>query len=177
MDHFLSLIYGDYDNFPNESYKDSHKKDYNERYDALQVFFKNLNFKNIRLSKEFEINENPNDNFFYILTDIVDFEVNNNIHEWSKVLLKIDCMHYIKNNDNCFLIFLHDNDEIKNRLSPKIEEFSKNYGIFRNKIMSFSYNDLTYEMVYNLISNNRKDTFNIVYENWSEDGNVYYPNL
>ena len=89
MDHFLSLIYGDYDNFPNESYKDSHKKDYNERYDALQVFFKNLNFKNIRLSKEFEINENPNDNFFYILTDIVDFEVNNNIHEWSKVLLRI----------------------------------------------------------------------------------------
>ena len=74
----------------------------------MSIFhLKNLNFQNIRLSKEFEINENPNDNFFYVLTDIVDFEVNNNIHEWSKVLLKIDCMHYIKNNDNCFLIFFH----------------------------------------------------------------------
>ena len=47
-------------------------------------------------------------------------------------------MHYIKNNDNCFLIFLHDSDEIKNRLSPKIEEFSKKYGVFRNKIIDLS---------------------------------------
>jgi hypothetical protein len=164
MDHFLSLIYGDYDNFPKESYKDSVKKDYNERYETLQMFFKNLNFKNIRLSKEFEINENPNDNFFYILTDIIDFDVNDNIHEWDKVLLKKDGMDYIINNDNCFLIFLHDNDEIKNSLSSKIDEFAKKYRIFRKKIMSFSYSDLTYEMVYNLISNNRQDTFNIVYE-------------
>jgi hypothetical protein len=177
MDHFLSLIYGDYDNFPKESYKDSVKKGYNERYETLQMFFKNLNFKNIRLSKEFEINENPNDNFFYILTDIIDFDVNDNIHEWDKVLLKKDGMDYIINNDNCFLIFLHDNDEIKNSLSSKIDEFAKKYRIFRKKIMSFSYSDLTYEMVYNLISNNRQDTFNIVYENWSEDGNSYYPNL
>lgn len=177
MDHFLSLIYGDYDNFPIDSYLNSTKKDYNVRYEELQNFFTDLGFKNIRLSQNFDINENPNDNFFYVITDIVDFEVNENIHEWDKVLLKKDGMDYIMNQNNCYLIFLHENEQLKNKLSSKIDDFAKNYRIFRNKIMSFTFNELSYDLVYNLISNNKQDTFNIVYENWSEDGNTYYPNL
>jgi hypothetical protein len=177
MDYFLSLIYGDYDNFPIESYKNSLKNDYLKKYDDLISYFNNLGFNNIRLSKEFEIGENPNNNFFYVLTDIVDFEVNNNIHERDKVLLKKECMDFIMNNDNCFLIFLHENDIIKNYLVSKIDDFAKSYRILRHKIMSFSYNDLSYELVSNLINNTRQDTLNIVYENWSEDGNTYYPNL
>ena len=177
MGYFLSLIDGDFDNFPIESYKNSFKKDYNQKNAELSSYLKNLGFQNIRLSKEFEINENPNDNFFYVVTDIIDFEVNNNIHEWDKVLLKKEGMDFIMNNDNCFLIFLHEDDEIKNKLSIKIDEFAIKYRIFRHKIMSFSYNDLTFDLVNNLINNVKQDTFNIVYENWSEDGNVYYPNL
>ncbi len=177
MNHFLSLIYGDFDNFPIENYKDSNKLDYNEKYYKLKLHFNNLGFKNVRLSQTFEIYENPNDNFFYFITDIIDFDVNDNIHEWDKVLLKKDCIDYIMNNNNCYLIFLHETDEIKQNLSAKIDLFAQKYRIFRNKIMSFTYSEFTYDLAYNLISNVKQDTFNIVYEDWSEDGNTYYPNL
>jgi len=177
MNHFLSLIYGDFDNFPIENYKDSNKLDYNEKYDKLKLHFNNLGFKNVRLSQTFEIYENPNDNFFYFITDIIDFDVNDNIHEWDKVLLKKECIDYIMNNSNCYLIFLHETDEIKQNLSAKIDLFAQKYRIFRNKIMSFTYSEFTYDLTYNLISNVKQDTFNIVYEDWSEDGNTYYPNL
>jgi len=177
MNHFLSLIYGDFDNFPIENYKDSNKLDYNEKYDKLKLHFNNLGFKNVRLSQTFEIYENPNDNFFYFITDIIDFDVNDNIHEWDKVLLKKECIDYIMNNNNCYLIFLHETNEIKQNLSAKIDLFAQKYRIFRNKIMSFTYSEFTYDLAYNLISNVKQDTFNIVYEDWSEDGNTYYPNL
>ena len=63
----------------------------NDLYDMLKPNYTEPTVKNPVMNIMLpEINENPNDNFFYILTDIVDFEVNNNIHEWSKVLLKID---------------------------------------------------------------------------------------
>lgn len=177
MNHFLSLIYGDYDNFPIQNYKNSYKSNYLDKYDKLKEHFKELGFKNIRLSQTFEINENPNDNFFYFITDIIDFDVDDDIFEWDKVLLKRECMDFIMNNNNCYLVFLHETDEIKQLLSNKIDEFAKKYRIFRNKIMSFTFNELTYDLLYNLISDVKQDTFNIVYEDWSEDGNTYYPNL
>ena len=124
MNHFLSFIYGDYDNFPIENYKNSKKLYYNEKYEKLKFHFNSLGFENVRFSQSFEINENPNDRFFYFITDIIDFEINNNIHEWDKVLIKKECMDSIMNNDNCYLIFLHENNDIKQFLSTKIDLFA-----------------------------------------------------
>ena len=178
MNHYLSIIAGDYDNFKNESYKNGLKPNYESKQQNLKTFFCDvLGFKHIRYTDTFEINENPNDNFFYFVNDIIDFDVEDNMHDWNNAILKKDCMDKIINNENCFLVFIHENDTSKNQLAGKIDNLAKVHRIHRHKIMSFTYGELTHDLVNNLISNVKLDTFNIVYENWSEDGNSYFANL
>ena len=115
MNYYLSIIAGDYDNFNNESYINGIKLTYEHKQEKLKKYFSNiLGIQHIRYTDTFEINENPNDNFFYFVTDIIDFNIEENAHDWNNIVLKKDCIDKIINNENCFLVFIHENDTLKN---------------------------------------------------------------
>jgi len=166
MNYYLSIIDGEYDFIGNKS-----------ENIKLSSYFKKIGFNNIRFSSLEDAHENPNDNFFYFIEDVNDLTINeNNRNFWVDSNFKRELSDNFLNSNNVYIIFLNkegsDNLILNNKIDTLLNDSNR-----RKKIFVYNENELTYDILYSLITDINYETLNIVYDKWSENGNTFHANL
>ena len=172
MGHFFNLIYGDYDRINHIHYHNQIKKSNDEKFESTKSLLTNVGVKNIRKCTLDSISENPNENYFYILTGLETFNVFSTEVTDDELPFETKLRNEYWNHNNIHIIFIgkseffDDFTKIIRKMNMPSDRF---YLLDENKINESYFN--------NLISSKKRDTLNIVYDNWNEDCSIYYPNL
>jgi hypothetical protein len=172
MGHFFNLIYGDYDRINHIHYHNQIKKSNDEKFESTKSLLINVGVKNIRKCTLDSISENPNENYFYILTGLETFNVFSTEVTNNELPFETKLRNEYWNHDNIHIIFIgkseffDDFTKIITKINMPSDRF---YLLDENKINESYFN--------NLINSKKRYTLNIVYDNWNKDCIVYYPNL
>jgi hypothetical protein len=172
MGHFFNLIYGDYDKINHIHYHNQIKKSNDEKFESIKSLLTNVGVKNIRKCTLDSISENPNEKYFYILTGLETFDTFSPEVSNDELPFETKLRNEYWNRDNINIIFIgkseffSDFTKIVKKMNLPSDRF---YLLDENKINESYFNDLN--------SSKKRDTLNIVYDNWNEDYSMCYPNL
>jgi hypothetical protein len=172
MGHFFNLIYGDYDRINHIHYHNQIKKSNDEKFESIKSLLTNVGVKNIRKCTLDSISENPNEKYFYILTGLETFDTFSPEVSNDELPFETKLRNEYWNHDNINIIFIgkseffSDFTKIVKKMNLPSDRF---YLLDENKLNESYFNDLN--------NSKKRDTLNIVYDNWNEDYSMYYPNL
>ena len=173
MGYFLNIICEDLDNIKDVDYIDQKKQTVNERLGYIVSILNKFNFTKYRFSTLEDCRENPNENYFYFLTNL------SNMSSYSDPYLHFDSLPLtpdfrgnLISQKNLFLLLVDLNDTKTSFLN-----IINRLGIEENKLLIHRENEINLFLIDSLINKNPKKTLNVVYDKWSEDNNVYYANL
>ena len=173
MGYFLNIICEDLDNIMDVDYVNQKKQTTQEKLDYVVSFLDKLNFTKYRFSTLADCRENPNENYFYFLTNLNDMSSYNDQYlHFDKLPLTNDFRGNLHGQKNLFLVLI-DINNTKNAFYNIIGRL----GYEDNKLITVTENDFNNDLINSMINKNWKKTFNIVYDRWSEDNNIYYANL
>jgi hypothetical protein len=173
MGYFLNIICEDLDNIKDVDYLNQKKQTIQEKLDCVIGFLNKINFTKYRFSTLADCRENPNEMYFYFLTNLTNMSsyTDEYLH-FNSLPLTDDFRGNLKNQDNLFLVLVDiggTEDSFLNIL--------KRLGLENTKLLTITENNFTIEFINSLINKNKKKTFNIVYDRWSDDNSTYYANL
>jgi hypothetical protein len=172
MGHFFNLIYGDYDRINHIHYHNQIKKSNDEKFESIKSLLTNVGVKNIRKCTLDSISENPNEKYFYILTGLETFNVFSPEVSNDELPFETKLRNEYWNRDNINIIFIGKSEFFSDftKIITKINLPSDRFYLLDENNINESYFN-------NLINSKKRDTLNIVYDNWNEDCSMCYPNL
>ena len=164
MGYFLNIICEDLDNIKDVDYLNQKKQTIQEKLDCVIGFLNKINFTKYRFSTLADCRENPNEMYFYFLTNLTNMSsyTDEYLH-FNSLPLTDDFRGNLKNQDNLFLVLVDiggTEDSFLNIL--------KRLGLENTKLLTITENNFTIEFINSLINKNKKKTFNIVYDRWSD---------
>jgi len=173
MGYFLNIICEDLDNIKDVDYIDQKKQTIQEKLDYVVSFLNKMNFTTYRFSTLEDCRENPNEMYFYFLTNLSNMSsyTDEYLH-FDSLPLTNDFRGNLHGQDNLFLVLI----DVKGTENGFLN-IIRRLGLENTKLQTITENNFTIEFVYSLINKNKKETLNIVYDRWSEDNKIYYPNL
>jgi len=173
MGYFLNIICEDLDNIKDVDYIDKKKQTIQEKLEYVVKFLNKINFTKYRFSTLEDCRENPNEMYFYFLTNLSDMSsyTDEYLH-FDSLPLTNDFRGNLKGQDNLFLVLIDINGTNDGFLN-----IVRRLGLENTKLLTITENNFTIEFINSLINKNKKRTLNIVYDRWSEDNSTYYANL
>lgn len=172
MGYFFNLIYGNYDRVNEIHYQNQTIKTEEVKFEYVKSLLNNIGVNNIRKCTLDSVSENPNENYFYVLTGFESFNMLTEEITNDELPLDTKLRNMYWNHDNIRIIFIGQ-PELFNDITKVINKIN----LPTERFYVANENDLNYNYFNDLINIKKRDTLNVVYDQWSEDLNIYYPNL
>jgi hypothetical protein len=152
MGYFLNIICEDLDNIKDVDYIDQTKQTIQEKLDYVVSFLNKMNFTRYRFSTLEDCRENPNEMFFYFLTNLSDMSsyTADDLH-YDELPLTNDFRGNLKGQDNLFLVLI-DIEGTENGFLNIIRRL----GLENTKLQTITKNNFTIEFVNSLINKKKK---------------------
>jgi hypothetical protein len=172
MGYFFNVICGNYDRVNDSHYYNGIKKNEDERFEEITLMLSSVGINNVRKSNLDSISENPNENYFYILNGFESFNILTPDIGHDELPLETKLRNMYWNHDNLRIIFI-GNPEIFNDVTKVITKIN----LPTERFYLLNEKELNNSFFTNLINIKKRETLNIVYDKWSQDFGVYFPNL